>query len=373
MKTVYILGAGFSKPAGAPIQFELMQDIINLRNQYFSEQETILTKLDRFEDFLGNYLFIDSQNFYKVTLEDIFTPLDRCIIDNVAYRGILPKDLKALREDIYNLIVVALKERLDRHNDKKYINDFAKIVVSEAKKRIGNIKRDTISILSTNWDILLDNSLDKAIKHIHHQNDNIDGVVDYCCHVSSYDEFDHKIKPGLQALGEGKFNVKLLKLHGSMNWLQCTNCQRLYIKFYQKLVDYRTFGNAKCRHCNKNYNGDGQSYNLESNLIMPTFLKDLNNFQIKLIWQNAGIELSEADKIVFIGYSLPEADFELRQLLSRMVRQDAIIDVVLRDDYNLEENATFIRYKDFFGKRIINPIGNGVKDYVENLKIQGLN
>ncbi|GLU44754.1 hypothetical protein [Allomuricauda sp. NBRC 101325] len=369
MKTVFILGAGFSKPAGAPVQFELMEDIINLRNQDFDRQDTIVEKLNRFEEFLENQLYISRQNFYQVTLEDIFTPLDRCIIDNVAYRGILPKDLKSLREDIYNLIVVALKERLDRHNNKGYIDDFAKIIVAEAKKRVENIKRDTISILSTNWDILLDNSLNDAIRNVYYKNNDIDGVVDYCCHVSSYDEDDVKIKPGLQALGEGKYNVKLLKLHGSMNWLQCTNCQRLYIKFNNKLVDYRRFGNSKCRHCNKNYKGNDTSYSLESNLIMPTFLKDLNNFQVKLIWQNAGVELSEANKIVFIGYSLPYADFELRQLLSRMVRHDAKIEVVLRAKENLENDPTYKRYKDFFGKRDIVPIGNGVEHYIETMTI----
>lgn len=371
MKTVYILGAGFSKPAGAPLQFELVEDIINLRNENFHQQDIILKKLNKFENFIENQLYIDKTNFNKVTLEDVFTPIDRCIIDNVSYRGLLPKNLKSLREDIYNLIVVALKERLDKNDNKRYIDDFAEIIVREAQKRVGNIKSDTISILSTNWDILLDNSLNNAIGIVNQKDNQIDGVVDYCCHVSSYDEHDHKIKPGLQALGEGKYNVKLLKLHGSMNWLQCTNCQRLYIKFNNKLVDYRRFGNSKCRHCRKNYNNN--NYVLESNLIMPTFLKDLSNFQVKLIWQNAGIELSEAKKIVFIGYSLPYADFELRQLLSRMVRHDAIIDVVLREKENLEENPTYKRYKDFFGRRQLNPIGNGVESYVEDLRIQGLN
>lgn len=51
--------------------------------------------------------------------------------------------------------------------------------------------------------------------------------------------------------------------------------------------------------------------------------KDLSNFQIKLVWQNAGVELMEAARLVFIGYSLPHADFEFRQLMSRMVRHDA--------------------------------------------------
>jgi len=85
---------------------------------------------------------------------------------------------------------------------------------------------------------------------------------------------------------------------------------------------------------------------------MPTFLKNFSNPQYKIIWQNAGIELSEAQKIVFIGYSLPQADFEMRQLLSRMIRKDAVIEVV---DYGKETDekikATKQRYEVFFGKR----------------------
>ena len=60
---------------------------------------------------------------------------------------------------------------------------------------------------------------------------------------------------------------------------------------------------------------------------MPTFLKDLSNFQVKLIWQNAGVEIMEARRLVFVGYSLPQADFEFRQLISRMVHKHAKIEV----------------------------------------------
>jgi hypothetical protein len=102
---------------------------------------------------------------------------------------------------------------------------------------------------------------------------------------------------------------------------------------------------------------------------MPTFLKDLSNFQIKLVWQNAGVELMEARRLVFIGYSLPHADFEFRQLLSRMVHQDATIDVVLyegpsEDDkrqYRVEQD----RYRQFFGDRRITLHARGVMDFVK--------
>lgn len=93
------------------------------------------------------------------------------------------------------------------------------------------------------------------------------------------------------------------------------------------------------------------SIKLQSNLLLPTYLKNLSNIQIKLVWQNAAIELSEATRIVFIGYSLPAADFEIRQLLARMIRPDAEIQVVLYPNTpNVEAEAE--RYRNFFGSRI---------------------
>jgi hypothetical protein len=55
--------------------------------------------------------------------------------------------------------------------------------------------------------------------------------MDYCCYVSSLDQDDPRIRSGLWSLGCRGYNVKLLKLHGSMNGLQCPNCQRLLVKF----------------------------------------------------------------------------------------------------------------------------------------------
>lgn len=101
---------------------------------------------------------------------------------------------------------------------------------------------------------------------------------------------------------------------------------------------------------------------------MPTFLKDLNNVQIKLIWQNAGVELSEATKIIFMGYSFPSADFEMRQLLSRTVRHNANITVVLRDRPTSSDiNSPECRYKSFFGKRNIIFNYDGVETFIDTL------
>jgi hypothetical protein len=104
---------------------------------------------------------------------------------------------------------------------------------------------------------------------------------------------------------------------------------------------------------------------------MPTFLKDLSNFQIKLIWQNAGVELMEAQRLVFIGYSLPHADFEFRQLLSRMVHKKAKVDVVLYDDGTPEGTRRYEdeckRYRQFFSGRTLSFESRGVIEFVRKL------
>ena len=101
---------------------------------------------------------------------------------------------------------------------------------------------------------------------------------------------------------------------------------------------------------------------------MPTFLKDLSNFQLKLVWQNAGVELMEASRLIFIGYSLPHADFEFRQLLSRMVRPSAAIHVVLFERGNeARYQAEVQRYTQFFAGNQLTFEPGGVCAFVEKM------
>ncbi len=406
-KTVYILGAGFSQPACVPLQKEIIGEILKLRDENFGEKdELIKLYLHELESFLENELFIKRADFGNIALEDIFTPIDRCIIDGISFRSHDSKDLVELREKIYSLIIIAIINKLESSrtsSQSSYIEDFAKYLVTQMKPRMKDKDHDPVSVISTNWDILLDNFIKSAIKqgaNIGVIDDGVDGVVDYCCYISSLPQEDKTedgtIKPGLWALGKGGYNVKLLKLHGSMNWLNCPKCQRLFVAFHEKIAEYGIYKDKQCHHCAKNFKEENaDSSTLRSDLIMPTFLKDLTNFQIKLIWQNAGVELSEASKIVFIGYSLPQADYELRQLLARMIRHEAEIEVVLqsediediedidkrtkikksyeeilKEQTNIKDsNADILkRYRTFFGKRKVTPIPKGVVNYIKTLR-----
>jgi NAD-dependent SIR2 family protein deacetylase len=368
-KVVYVLGAGFSIEAGAPSQERLVEKIF----ETYKRNPSILSKakMNEFEAFLKHTLHIPESLRETIPLEDIFTPLDRCIADNIAFRNLSVGELKKKRQLIFELIGKTLQFIL-KSTDKDYINLFGKYLVQVAKQREKReyVKvADPISVITTNWDILLDNSIYNEIALRRY-----DAVVDYCCYISSYDKFDKTVKPGLEVLGRGGFNVKLLKLHGSLNWLNCPRCQRLYVKVNKKisLDPYNGITKRTCWHCNENFK-NYPSHELVSNLIMPTFLKDLSNPQYKLIWQNAGIELSEARKIVFIGYSLPQADFEMRQLLSRMVDEKTEIEVVdfkNPKDKGAKFKALISSYEQFFG-RDVKSYKHGASKYI-NSKIKPL-
>ncbi|MCH5651203.1 hypothetical protein [Pseudomonas syringae] len=363
MKTVYILGAGFSVEAGAPTQAAIIREAFDL---YKADQNNFdLEKFEEFTNFLRDQLNVSEDSFSSIELEDIFTPLDRCLAENSQFRGISLDKIMKVRESVFYVVGRTIQLLLNNTTKSKdYIDHFAAYLtkLSSARANVKYKRTDPVSVISTNWDILLDNSIYKSLQ----KNGSYDGVVDYCCYISSKDENDTTVIPGLEKLGQGGFNVKLLKLHGSLNWLQCPRCARLYSKFFIKETMHNFNSPTSCRHCDKNFSEETGRHLLSQNLIMPTYLKNLSNPQYRIIWQNAGIEISEADEIVFIGYSLPHADFEMRQLLARMTRRDAKVHVV---DYLPEGDGEHLKshWKKFFGKREINFSFDGAKSFVNSL------
>ena len=377
-KTVYFLGAGFSADAGGPIQNQIIQFILDDKFiEKFQSNPEVIKARKSFIKFIEKTLSIDKKLWDNIALEDIFTPIDRALSTGKSFKNFGTNELIKLREEFHLLMGSAIKFGVDNENNKDYINEFAKYINTIAQKRLEN-GWDEISVITTNWDILLDNSLEDLTRRYSIINEDKLAVVDYCCYISSLEKNDEYIKPGLLALGKGGYNIKYLKLHGSMNWLHCPNCQRMYVKFGEKTI---LQNKQHCRHCMVNYkfSENESSIELRGNLLLPTFIKDLSNIQIQLIWQNAGIELSEASKVVFIGYSLPQADFEIRQLLSRCIPNHTEIEVVLypfnKDIPKSQEQKEneMLPWKTFFGKRIKNDdsfIFKTVPEYVESLKKQ---
>jgi NAD-dependent SIR2 family protein deacetylase len=361
-KRLFVLGAGFSKAAGAPSQSEILSGLASFDKPSLLQKEEIEAfqrSFQQLSDFLRKNMLVRLGKQPSISLEDIYTPLDKCILNGYSFRNLSTEEVVKMRKTLDTVIALYMKEKLCSINTSDtYLQRFADELI---QFKSCNLKADSIAIISTNWDILLDNAIYRALEKKVRK-----GVIDYCCHMVAFDD-SHGIIPALIAKERCLFTIKLIKLHGSLNWLYCPRCGRLYASWDKEIGVMAYTKKPICRLCKKNYGNKATADSgpsLVTQLLMPTYIKDLNNVQIKLLWQNAGVELSEASKIIFIGYSFPAADYEFRQLLARMVPHGCEIEVVLYGEKENKDAAE--RYRSFFGTRKVKFIYDGAENYLSS-------
>ena len=364
-KKVFVLGAGFSMPAGAPSQAALLRKILQYNgNNYGNPVEQWIREL---KEFLSSAFILDPEEMENICLEDIYTPIDKCISENSSFRGYSVEAIKKIQNQLNTLIAIVLDSSIINLDPKSDYNElFVSKLVSQKHE---HPTTDKFSIISTNWDIILDN---RFFRHLRGSS----SVVDYGCQVAGIDSNDNIIPP-LVAKTKGGYTIKFLKIHGSLNWLKCPNCQRIYVSKNEKIAIPEHTLEKKCRICERQAFAANGGINLSPHILMPTFLKSMSDVQFKLIWNQAAKEISEASNIVFIGYSFPQADFELRQLLARHVPNDCNIEVVLHSEdgsgplpnSDLYWTSPEFRYKSFFLNLLKNVSYAGVEEYVNALRL----
>lgn len=368
-KIVYILGSGFSKAFGYPIQSEVMPRVFS-NIKYDREKE------------LEKFLKHELKKPEKTPLEDIYTLFDKAISEGRQIGSHGPNSLRLLRNRLDRSIAKLFLKPINSEEDdllNKFTNELAHLRISSGQTN------DPVSILTTNWDFLLEQSLvnltskDKIkLYKPNYLNKLKKLVVDYCVYDNQLDEtFIEKYPPSLQLKAKDFYNFKLLKLHGSVSWVKCPSCDALFIAFrWEKMKGiYRK--SDVCRFCLKNLNRETK---LRIFQISPTFVKDLSNVHYRMIWWNAAFEIAEATHLVFIGYSLPLADFDLRNIISKNIASDKELNVKIVLNANPDDEKSIYnfeiekqRYKEFFGARISDKdfSSNGAADYIKRLIKRG--
>ena len=336
-KKVLVFGAGLSYPANIPVQSGLLREIYEYHPDSYTEAE-IFNKKTAVDGFIKSIFNSD----WDVALEDVFTILDKCITTKERFKHFDWHDLDEIRNALVFLILFIINKHLNEIPSNKK-NAYVKLAeyIIEVRRKLRK-KDDPIAIISCNWDTLLENFIESHLKQLKLK----DTRVDYCTYTKSLDKKDIA---HINIKTEGYFNVKIIKLHGSMNWLYCSNCGRLYVG--QTAIGLET---RKCRYCEESLPNDyyGREPFLEPLIITPTLLKELTNLHIQNVWQNAFINLQETSSVTFIGYSLPYADFEFKHVLKKGIGRETAIEVVLSNSADSKEAAN--RYTSFFGKQNIN-------------------
>jgi hypothetical protein len=205
-------------------------------------------------------------------------------------------------------------------------------------------------LITTNWDILLDEARDRRFGTT---------AIDYGSDVEVFDS------------GRGKADRQarrpwLLKLHGSLNWLSCPRCSRLR-------ADVRTVtAHDGYNPGNRNLRSTCScGFTCGALMITPTFLKSYQNRHLLNIWNAALNELARCPEWVFIGYSLPDDDIQIKTLLlkAKRMRVDTTgvppeITVVTEKD----NQDTKTRYRRIFGDCVeFHWLAQGFDKYTANL------
>ena len=420
-KTVFILGAGTSKTIGLPLQNEILKYIFTLKPkdinidfdflkiefnsteqkllhffEAFNEQRDILADfiVDNFAQYnsKAKYFALNKRNKDKlniaadtnVTLEDLFTIFDKIIIGREHFRTYSPEKIQEVHVALRKCIIfaIAYSNTIDVPNNNP-VKTFAEKLI-EHRKNV-TVNTDNLSIITMNWDAYLEKTLFQLCEE-YNKTQKIGKIYpDLCFYDYCYDgDEKNKRVVSTQVKAKGYRNIKILKLHGSINWLICPYCGKVFVDYKQDIAVNRLQEECYCRLCLEEFDNSSTSPQLHSILITPTFMKDLNNLNIKNIWHNALLELTEASKVVFIGYSFPDADFEMRCLLKKAIMPEAEIDVVLYTEDNPEYYRNALtknqisdkimsklslpekRYASFFGKNEINFYYNGMEEYLQN-------
>lgn len=114
-------------------------------------------------------------------------------------------------------------------------------------------------------------------------------------------------------------------------------------------------------------------------LITPTHSKDYRNPHIAQIWYKAERLLRDADRVIIIGYSLPEDDVDVIYMFKRALddlrrKSPEMITVVEYDDQQRDISAhpTGRRYRNLFGEDI-DWRTEGFRDWILKHRQQNLN
>lgn len=331
-KTVFIFGAGASKAEGLPTQSELF-------GKYFSAdpRDSFSTLLKGyFNDFFGISDTSSTNNKWPI-FEEALAMVEIAMDKDHSFGPIYSTEiLKKIRDGLIILMGRAIE------NCQVKENTIHKMFVRKLFRK-GHYRNDEYSFVSFNYDILLDIALMEMLKY--------DIYSDYGIQFSnSKDDFDSPSFGKWKTPGDK--SVLILKPHGSLNWMHCPSCDSLAMSGNSKGQIFKTGLIHTIEHCPKD------DTPMQFVVEPPSYFKKYKNYYLQTVWSKLHTTLSAADKLVFIGYSMPDADVMIKYALKRacFVKSKEII--VIDPDVSVQE-----RYE-----RLLGPIAHCKMGFADLIK-----
>lgn len=362
---VFFLGAGFTKGATgtAPVGDELARAVLGRICRYAPDIGRGMNPARAFVSRFFGVQMTGSPPTVVPRLEDVLTLADWSWVHK---QNLAPDygytEARRARNALLRAVVNELAETLRTQAHECCDQFFGKLAEGRA----------SYAIVSTNYDLVADNQLMRVgscnygvrarrnlsledVREDHYRRGGVRGGAS-----------DLKWHNGNRSGYVNQGAVMNLKLHGSLNWLYCPRCQELDVTTGEKSTQLLTDQGSSLLCANSACTCD-----YEPLLILPTMYKQYENRVLEDTWNLASMALEQAHRVVFIGYSLPEADYELKCLIAKSImgrrEHDDFSLVVVDDDITQSRqgeseqrftdrkkrvNATGERYQAFFGHRL---------------------
>lgn len=215
-----------------------------------------------------------------------------------------------------------------------------------------------IGIITTNYDTLIDDSFDTIYP---------DCLIDYCVDLVNYNDpemvptgnwwIDPK-RPIKDFSDRKSTRVKLVKVHGSLNWRYCNCCGQVTLTPWRHQIDlkkdsYESFIDTYISECM--FDGN----RLSSLIELPSHVKTKGNYIFSRLYDEASFMVRNAKRLVFVGYSFPEADVHIRALVRRCFPEDGEIIVINKSrakelTHRYQGLANNVTYYDMPFERFVN-------------------
>jgi hypothetical protein len=300
-KTVYFLGAGATR-ADFP-QVPLMGDLLHEIIRTGSGHELLLAFLA--EVFGSQARHRDADITLRPRIDDVFTLIDVSLSGRAS-----PPARRSFEElaEIRRHLIAA-------------IGRVVALTVGSGEGRTAirlarALPEYTSTIISTNYDLVMDGALLErrpignvnygvsVREAVYRQDGRFPGRFDEMHHYRPIPASQEIIRLG---------GIPLLKLNGSLNWLYCPRCDELDVTLRQStgalpLLDEPELGRCIQERCTSPY---------EAVLVGPSVEQRYEHRVLRDTWSRAERALTQADSLVIVGYSMPDADFLIRALIAR--------------------------------------------------------